>query len=214
MVDIKKELLEVLATGSPVEVKLAAEQLNDILVKEMPPRMPEVKGDLIETYQAGDYTVRIFSNHSKFHTKTVTNPAAKLIHDRGQGIVTQPYFASRINNMPAGDVAIEGRVYTNSATLLIQHKNGSATTRKVTYKSNWSKAKDIKDLLAFGIITKEDAEQRLATLQSESYTYRDCRCNESISRKQFIESLPQPVQPLAAEIVFHLEVEALPPFAR
>lgn len=214
MTDLKEELLQVILTGSPIETKLAFEQLTEILRNEMPPPPPEVKGELIETYKAGDYTASVYSSHGKFFTHSVSNPSAKLMHQRGQGIISQPEFAQRINKVPMGDITTEGKINTHSATLLIKHKNGSATTRKVTHRRNWSDVQNVQELLAYNIITKEDAQQRLATIHQQGYCYRDCRSNVSLSREHFLESFPQPLHHLAPEITFHLEVEALPPFAR
>lgn len=177
------ELLDLLIDGSPAEQKLASEQLTEIANRTSPPPAPIAKGDLIETYKAGDYVARLYGYHGSFIIENVSNPARKLVSDRGQSLISQPEFASRYEKTPKGDINLQSKCYLHSATLVIEHKNGSQTARKVSHFRG-------------------------------RYSYKDCRSDKTITREEFIKSLPAPFASIAEEITFHLEVESLPNFSK
>jgi hypothetical protein len=128
--DREIELMILAETGHPAERKLALEELDAIAIARSKP-VVEGHGELLDVYHAGEWIAEVYLKTSRGSTTSVHNPARKLRHDRGQGIISQPAFYDRHCKAQDGDVGLDKRFYVRYAMILFIHKNGSRSTRKV-----------------------------------------------------------------------------------
>ncbi len=128
--DHEVHLMIIAETGSPAERKLAQEELDAIERARTKPVI-EGQGELLDVYYAGDWTAEIYLKTSKGSTTSVQNPARKLRHERGQGLISQPAFYDRHCKAQDADVGFDKRFYVRYAMVLFIHKNGNRSTRKV-----------------------------------------------------------------------------------
>lgn len=129
--DREIELLELVASGAPAEQKLAQEELDAIDRRRSKAAPIEPRGDLIDTYTVGDWTADIYLAKSRGQSEETLNPARKLRIQRGDGIISQPTFYEKHLRAHDGYATIEKRYCVRYVMVILSHKNGTQSSRKV-----------------------------------------------------------------------------------
>jgi hypothetical protein len=180
----EEQLIEVMISGCPAEVKIAIEEYEAIQAAKVKPEV-HVKGDLVDTYRSGDWVADVYVYRSGNSTISSVNVERALWDQRGRGLISQPEFFSRHNGLEKNaTIAQEKGFSVNLATIVFTHKpSGSQTSRKVYSRKS-------------------------------GLSYRDDRFNKPLRREQLIASFPKAFQGDADDIVGYMEFMAPSPFVR